>query len=103
MGEAEKFVEQAWSYGYRNTGGTGGKELSQYQIDLLVRLGVDIIFCFDKDVTREELEELAERFPEGVPLYYMFDEDNVLNEKESPTDKPTNWEHMFKNNIYRLR
>ena len=84
VGEAEKFVEQAWSYGYRNT-------------------GVDIIFCFDKDVTKEELEELAERFPEGVPLYYMFDEDNVLNEKESPTDKPTNWEHMVKNNIYRLR
>ena len=55
VGEAEKFVEQAWSYGYRNTGGTGGKELSQYQIDLLVRLGVDIIFCFDKDVTKEEL------------------------------------------------
>ena len=103
VGEAEKFVEQAWSYGYRNTGGTGGKELSQYQIDLLVRLGVDIIFCFDKDVTREELEELAERFPEGVPLYYMFDEDNVLNEKESPTDKPVSWEHMVKNNIYRLR
>ena len=33
----------------------------------------------------------------------MFDEDIVLIEKESPTDKPTNWVHMVKNNIYRLR
>ena len=58
---------------------------------------------FDKDVSKEELENLAERFPDGVPLYYMFDEDNILNEKESPTDNPKNWEYMVKNNIYRLR
>lgn len=77
--------------------------MSQYQIDMLVRLGVDIIFCFDKDVTKKELETLAERFPDGVPLYYMFDEDNILQEKESPTDNPTNWKHLVENNIYRLR
>ena len=70
---------------------------------MLVRLGVDIVFAFDKDVSKEELENLAERFPDGVPLYYMFDEDNILNEKESPTDNPKNWEYMVKNNIYRLR
>ena len=52
---------------------------------------------------RNSLENLAERFPDGVPLYYMFDEDNILNEKESPTDNPKNWEYMVKNNIYRLR
>ena len=103
VGESEKFVEQAWSYGYQNTGGTGGKELSQYQIDMLVRLGVDIVLCLDKDVKKEELEELAERFPDGVPLYYMFDEDNILGEKESPTDDPIKWKHLVENNIYRLR
>ena len=103
VGEAEKFVEQAWSYGYQNTGGTGGKELSQYQIDMLVRLGVDIVLCLDKDVKKEELEELAERFPDGVPLYYMFEEDNILGEKESPTDDPIKWKHLVENNIYRLR
>lgn len=103
VGESEKFVEQAWSYGYQNTGGTGGKELSQYQIDMLVRLGVIIILCFDSDVTKEELEHIASRFPDGVPLHYMFDEDHILKEHESPTDNPSNWEHMVKNNIYRLR
>lgn len=103
VGEAEKFVLQTWSYGYKNSGATGGKELSQYQIDMLVRLGVDIVFCFDKDVTKEELEDLADRFPEGVPLFYMFDEDKILNEKESPSDIPSKWQHMTENNIYRLR
>lgn len=103
VGESEKFVKQAWSYGYQNTGGTGGKELSQYQIDMLVRLSVDIVLCLDKDVKKEELEELAERFPDGVPLYYMFDEDNILDEKESPTDDPIKWRYLVENNIYRLR
>ena len=70
---------------------------------MLVRLGVDIVLCLDKDVKKEELEELAERFPDGVPLYYMFDEDNILDEKESPTDNPIKWRHLVENNIYRLR
>ena len=103
VGEAEKFVLQAWNYGNRNTGATGGKELSQWQIDMLVRLGVMIIFCFDKDVKKDELEILAEKFPEGVPLYYMYDEDDILDEKQSPTDNQQNWDYMVKNNIYRLR
>lgn len=103
VGESEKFPQQLWSYGYKNSGATGGKELSQYQIELLVRLGVMIVFCFDKDVTKEELEELADRFPDGVPLFYLFDEDNILTENESPSDKPEKWKHMVDNNIYKLR
>ena len=77
--------------------------MSQYQIDLLVRLGATIIFAFDKDVQKDELEELADRFPEGVPLYYLYDEDNILAEKESPSDNQKHWEYMVKNNMYRLR
>lgn len=103
VGESEKFPPQLWSYGYKNSGGTGGKELSQHQIDMLVRLGVDIVFCFDKDVTKKELEKLADKFPEGIPLYYMFDEDDILNGKESPSDNPKKWKYMVEHNIYRLR
>ena len=82
---------------------TRGKELSQHQIDMLVRLGVMIIFCFDKDVTKDELEKLADRFPDGVPLFYIYDEDNVLNEHESPSDNPTKWQYMVEHNVYKLR
>lgn len=101
--ESEKAVLQLWSFGYRNSVSTGGKEFSKYQIDMLVRLGADIVLALDKDVTKEELEELAERFPKGVPLFYVFDEDNILDEKESPSDNPYKWQHMVENNIYRLR
>lgn len=101
--ESEKAVMQLWSYGYKNSCGTGGKELSGRQIDLLVRLGSEIILCMDKDVTKSELEESADKFPDGVPLLYMYDEDNILNEKESPSDNLEKWNYMAKNNIYKLR
>ena len=59
--EAEKSVLQLWT-GYRNSTSTGGKELSQYQIDMIVRLGVDIILAMDKDVKKMKIEQIANRF-----------------------------------------
>ena len=35
--EAEKAVLQLWNYGYKNCISTGGKELSQYQIDMILQ------------------------------------------------------------------
>lgn len=101
--EAEKAVLQLWSYGYRNCVSTGGKTLSQYQIDMIVRLGVKIVLCFDKDVERKEIEDISERFPDGIPIYYIYDEDNILDKKESPSDNPDKWERLVQNNIYKIR
>lgn len=101
--EAEKAVLQCWSYGYQNCVASGGKEMSQYQIDMLVRLGVDIVIAFDKDVTKNEIEGLSFKFPESIPLYYIYDEDNILDEKESPSDNPIKWKKLVENNIYRMK
>lgn len=101
--EAEKGVLQLWDYGDRNAGATGGKELSSQQIELLTRLGVDIVFVQDKDVKQEEIEELASHFVDQIPIYYIYDNDNILDEKESPTDNPEKWKYLKKNNIYRIK
>ena len=101
--ESEKGVMQLFSYGYCNCVSTSGKEISQHQIEMLVRLGVDVILCFDKDVTKDEIEQISNRFPDGVPIYYMFDESNILIGHESPSDNPQKWEVLVKNNIYKLR
>ena len=55
------------------------------------------------DIDKEKMEALAERFPDTIPLYYMFDEDNILDEKESPSDNYEKWEHLVNKNIYKLR
>lgn len=101
--EAEKGVMQLWSYGYKNAVSTGGKNVSRFQLDMLIRLAVKIVFCFDKDVVLDDVLSIADRIPEGVPAYYMFDKDNILTEeKESPSDKKERWEYLLENNIYPL-
>ena len=101
--ESEKAVMQLYSYGYRNCVGTGGKTLSQHQIEMLVRLGVKICFCFDKDVEKEEMERLADKFPDGMSLYYIFDELDLLEGHESPSDDLHKWKTLVKECIYKLR
>ena len=101
--EAEKAVMQLWDAGIYNSIATCGKKVSQAQIDILSRLCVDLIFCFDKDVDQTELEELADRFIESINIYCLIDKDGVLGEKESPTDNINAFEHLRKNNKYRIK
>ena len=103
IGESEKFTMQLWTMGFHNVVSTGGKQISQYQIDMLSRLCADIIICFDKDVTEQELQDIADRFVDGVKVYALIDKDNILNEKESPSDDPTKFKKLIDNNKYLIK
>ena len=100
--ESEKAVMQMYDMGYYSVA-TGGSKISKYQINMLTRLGVQIIFAYDKDVQEDELKKIAEQFVEGVPVYAIVDKDGILNEKESPSDDISKWFHLVQNNIYKLR
>lgn len=102
VGESEKFTLQLYDMGYYGVS-TGGSKVSKRQIEMLTRLGVKICFCFDKDITESDLDEIAKGFIEGVPIYAMIDKDDILSEKESPTDNSMKWCKMVKNNIYRIK
>ena len=101
--ESEKGVMQLYSMGFYNAVGIGGKAISKSQIDKLTRLGVAILFVFDKDVERKELEEIAQRFIDGVEIYAILDTGNILSEKESPTDNENKFKKLFENYIFRLK
>jgi DNA primase len=100
--ESEKGVMQMYDMGYYGVA-TGGSKISKYQINMLTRLGVQIVFAYDKDIEQDELEKITEQFVEGVPVYAIIDKDGILNEKESPSDNVDKWSHLIKNNIYKLR
>lgn len=102
VGESEKFCMQLYDMGYWGVS-TGGSKISKYQINMLVRLGVKIIFAYDKDIGEQQLEKIAEQFPDGVPVYAIIDKDEILSEKESPSDSPSKWLHLVQNNIYKIR
>lgn len=100
--ESEKGVMQLYNMGYYGVA-TGGSKISKYQINMLTRLGVQIIFAYDKDIEEEQLNEIAAQFTDGIPVYAIIDRDDMLNEKESPSDNVDKWQHLINNNIYKIR
>ena len=103
VGEAEKSVLQMWDMGVYNCVATGGKKVSQSQINLLTRLCVKIVFLFDKDVKDDELIALGEKFIDSAEVYAAVDNNGILNEKESPTDDPEKFKRMTSECIRRIK
>ena len=101
--ESEKAVQQLATMGHRNAVSTGGKTISKYQIELITRTGCAPILALDKDVGEDELKSIASMFMDGVNVYAIIDRDNILDEKESPSDNPQKWLHLIKNNIYKIK
>ena len=103
VNEAEKGVQQLYDKGYFEAVATGGSKISKSQIDKLTRLCVPIIFVFDKDITKEELDDIASRFIDGTEVYALIDTIGILNEKESPTDNVSKFEQLLEKCMYRLK
>ena len=99
VGESEKFVLQMYSMGIYNCVSTGGKKITRQQKKKLSSLGVKVIFCYDKDVTKEELYDMTNNMEN---IYMVIDKDNILNKKESPSDNKEKWEQL-KNNLEKIR
>lgn len=100
--ESEKSFLQMWSMGYNNCVATGGTKITRTQIDKLSRLGKKILFAFDKDFTEQKLQDLRNKFLGQIDFWAVIDRDNILGEKESPSDNKEKFEYLMKNNIYRI-
>lgn len=102
--ESEKGVLQLWSYGYKNVVGVGGTRVGSRQIEMLSRLGKRIVILFDKDFTddKEKVQDLRNRFLKQIPVCFVIDKDNILGEKESPSDNKDKFIKLIKDNIYEV-
>lgn len=100
IGESEKMVGQLWTMGIYNSVSIGGHSFSKTQIQNLSRIGSDIIICFDKDIKLDQIQKECSKFPEWINVKYMYDKNNILTDKESPSDNNKNFEYLLKNNIY---
>lgn len=100
--ESEKAVQQLASMDIRCCVSTGGKTISKYQVEEITRTGCTPILALDKDVDEEELENIASMFMGGVTIYAIIDKDNILDEKESPSDNPEKWLKLVNSHIYKI-
>lgn len=94
--EAEKSVQKSFSYGFCNCVSIGGHELGEEQVIKLERLGVDIVFAFDKmtdnetgkDITGKMTIKEAQKFMIKDRLYAIIEFHNkgILKNKDAPVD-----------------
>lgn len=101
--ESEKAVMQLAGMGWRNVVATSGKNITKAQVELITRTGCTPILAYDKDVTEKEINSIADMFMDGISVYAIIDRDNILSEKESPSDNPDKWVKLIKNHIYKIK
>lgn len=95
--ESEKSVMLAWQWGYKNSVAISGSKLSPVQAYLLKGLEVRIVFAFDKDVSKKELQPIKKMIRTRIPKA-VYDYDDLLQEKMSPVDKGKDvWDNLYTN------
>ena len=84
--EGAKSVMIAYSWGVRNCGALLTSHLSQFQMKILAKLGVRVVFALDKEVVIRDDPNIA-KLKRYVTTEYIWDRDNLLDEKDSPVDR----------------
>ena len=89
--ESEKAVMQAWSFGFKNCVGLFGGNLSESNVDTLIRLDArELIIALDQDAQKKS-EKIYKKYSSVINISRI--DSSKLPEKYSPTDMG---EDMFK-------
>ena len=99
--EGEKSVLKRHSRNDKTCVAVSCHTLTQTQIRILISLEVEIVVCWDKDVSLQEIKETCKHFKHIRPVYYLYDiTGKMLKNKESPCDLPdSEYRKMFDNKI----
>lgn len=113
--ESEKSVLALDSY-YNGNGigvAVGGSSLSNNQLQLISELDIDeVVIALDKEwsyvgdnLEKYYAEKIKKVFRDKLDVYanvsVIWDMDNLLDEKDSPTDKGFDtWQHLWDNRLY---
>ena len=95
IGEAEKFCLQSESFSFPNCScAVCGSQFNKYQLDILMKncQPKEIVICFDKEEKDKEdkyffkLYNLCKKYINYCKMSFIYDTENLLKLKESPTD-----------------
>jgi DNA primase len=102
--ESEKSCMKAFDFGIYNTLAIGASDMSPEQVDIIKALGLDveIVLCYDKGISVDNITTQAEWF-KGREIYYMYDMDNLLSGKDSPIDEGLDiWNKLVNDYIFEV-
>lgn len=84
--EGAKSVMIADGWGIKNTGAILTSHLNPYQFKILIQLGVKITFALDAEIDIREDANIM-KLRQYAQVYWVRNRDNLLEPKDSPTDK----------------
>ena len=84
--EGVKSVLIAHTWGVKNAVALLTSHLNMWQMRILIRLGYRVVFALDKDVCIRE-DKNIQILKGYVDCEYIWDRENLLDEKDSPVDK----------------
>ena len=101
--ESEKSAMKLYDVGVRNVLAIGASDMSWEQSEILKNIGLDIeiILCYDKGISVEEIVAQAELY-KGRKISMMYDMDNILeHEKSAPIDEGLDkWNKLVESYIF---
>lgn len=84
--EGCKSVLMADTWGIRNCGAILTSHLNPQQMKILAKLGCHVVFALDKDVEIRS-DHNINKLKQYVNVEYLYDKENLLDEKDAPVDK----------------
>jgi DNA primase len=97
--EGCKSVLLADTWGIGNTGAILTSHLNPTQMKLLARLACRVVFALDKDVAVRE-DHNINRLKQFVRVEYIWDKENLLNDKDAPVDKGIGvWNKLYQGRL----
>ena len=114
-GEKSVLLDDGYNNELSNVVACCGSRINKFQISLLTNiLGVnEITIAFDKEYTdwkspqgkqyRKKLEDIGKQYRNRAIFYYIFDTENLLNEKDSPLDKGQDIFNYLYKTRYKIR
>lgn len=88
--EGEKSCWWATQFGFLNCVAISGDDLSDHQVNIIKKLGIEIkiIIALDKDKTVDDFKKQGKKFGQSRQVYALWDAHNLLSKelKQSPVD-----------------
>lgn len=97
--EGAKSVMLMRTWGYRNAAAILTSHLNESQFQILLRIGVRVVFALDYGVDIREDSQIM-KLKRYLPVEWIRNMGNILKDKMAPVDAGReNWEFLYKNRI----
>ena len=97
--EGCKSVLIADTWGIHNAGAILTSHLNPSHMKLLAKLGCRVVFALDKDVVVRNDYNIC-RLKQFVKVEYIWDKDNLLDDKDAPVDKGQDvWKKLYEGRL----